>query len=96
MVLGHRSLSEGEMGCHCNRYLKMWKLWSWAIEELLKAILVRVQEGKKSFEKASSSFIVVQSPSRVRFCDPTNCSVPGLPVHHCLLELGDIAQTHVH
>ena len=26
-------------------------------------------------------------------CDPTDCSTPGLPVHHQLLEL---AQTHVH
>ena len=26
-------------------------------------------------------------------CDPMNCSTPGLPVHHQLLELG---QTHVH
>ena len=26
-------------------------------------------------------------------CDPMNCSMPGLPVHHQLLEL---AQTHVH
>ena len=27
------------------------------------------------------------------FCDPINCSVPGFPVHHNLLEL---AKTHVH
>ena len=26
-------------------------------------------------------------------CNPTDCSTPGLPVHHPLLEL---AQTHVH
>ena len=26
-------------------------------------------------------------------CDPRDCSTPGLPVHHQLLEL---AQTHVH
>ena len=26
-------------------------------------------------------------------CNPTDCSTPGLPVHHQLLEL---AQTHVH
>ena len=30
----------------------------------------------------------VQSPSHVElFCDPMNCSTPGLPVHHQLLEL---------
>ena len=26
-------------------------------------------------------------------CDPVNCSMPGFPVHHQLLEF---AQTHVH
>ena len=35
----------------------------------------------------------VPSLSRVRLCNPTDCSTPGLPVHHQLLE---IAQTHVH
>ena len=31
--------------------------------------------------------------SRVRLCDPMNCSVPGLPVHH---QLPEFTQTHVH
>ena len=35
----------------------------------------------------------VQSLSHVWLCDPMDCSTPGLPVHHQLLEL---AQTHVH
>ena len=35
----------------------------------------------------------VQSLSCVRLCDPMNCSTPGLPVHHQLLEF---TQTHVH
>ena len=35
----------------------------------------------------------VQSLSHVPLCNPMNCSTPGLPVHHRLLEL---AQTHVH
>ena len=37
-------------------------------------------------------FSLVQWLSRVRLCDPTDCSTPGLPVHHQLLGL----QTHVH
>ena len=50
----------------------------------------------------SSKFIIiiivptissVQSFSCVRLCDPMDCSTPGFPVHHQLLEL---AQTHVH
>ena len=27
------------------------------------------------------------------FCDPINCSTPGLPVHH---QLSELAETHVH
>ena len=41
----------------------------------------------------SSRFSSVQSLSRVWLCDPMNCSTPGLPVHHQLLES---TQTHVH
>ena len=36
---------------------------------------------------------IVQSLSRVRLCDPMDCSMPGLPVHH---QLPELAQTHVH
>ena len=38
-------------------------------------------------------FSSVQSLSRVWLCNLMDCSTPGLPVHHQLLEL---AQTHVH
>ena len=38
-------------------------------------------------------YVVVQSPSHVRLCDHTDCSTPGLPVPHHLLEF---AQVHVH
>ena len=34
-----------------------------------------------------------QSLSRVRLCDPMNCSMPGLPVHH---QLPEFTQTHVY
>ena len=44
-------------------------------------------------QSALLQFSSVQSLSRVRLCDPMNCSTPGLPVHHQLLEF---AQTHVH
>ena len=40
-----------------------------------------------------SSISSVQSLSRVQLCDLMNCSTPGLPVHHQLLEF---TQTHVH
>ena len=37
--------------------------------------------------------VVAQSPSHVTPCDPTDCSMLGLPVPHHLLEF---AQVHVH
>ena len=33
------------------------------------------------------------TPSCLTLCDPMDCSTPGLPIHHQLLEL---TQTHVH
>ena len=47
-----------------------------------------------SFQNTSdSSVAVVQSLSCVRLCDTMDCSTPGFPVLHYLLEF---AQTHVH
>ena len=43
--------------------------------------------------KPSEVYSSVQSLSRVRLCDPMNCSTPGLPVHH---HLPESTQTHVH
>ena len=39
-----------------------------------------------------SSFSSVQLLSHVRLCDPMDCSIPGLPVHH---QLSEFTQTHV-
>ena len=39
------------------------------------------------------SFSSVQLFSRVQLCNPMNCSMPGLPVHH---QLPEFTQTHVH
>ena len=41
----------------------------------------------------SIQFSSVHSLGRVRLCNPMDCSMPGLPVHHKLPEL---TQTHVH
>ena len=37
--------------------------------------------------------VKVKSLSRVRLCNPMDCSTPGLPVRH---QLPELAQTHVH
>ena len=38
-------------------------------------------------------FSSIQSLSRIRLCDPMDCSTPGFPVHHQVLRL---AKTQVH
>ena len=50
-----------------------------------------IQEQRKAYSK-EVAFSSVQSLSRV-LCNRMNCSMPGLPVHHNLLEF---TQTHVH
>ena len=42
------------------------------------------------YQFSSVQFVAQSCPT---FCDPMNCSMPGLPVHHQLLEF---TQTHVH
>ena len=70
-------------------------------------LVIYVQIGHYTDYKCTSSprliFIYIPEPSSVQFssvtqscltlCDPMNCSMPGFPVHHRLLEL---TQTHVH
>ena len=50
----------------------------------------RTHDLKGDYVRAFSS---VQSLSQVWLCDPMECSMPGLPVHHQLLEF---TQTYVH
>ena len=76
-------------------------------EEELKSLLMRVKEEseraslrvniKKTKIMASGPFSSVQFSSVTQscrtLCDPKNCSMPGLPVHH---QLPEFTQTHVH
>ena len=48
---------------------------------------------QKSFWKFTSDQIRLVAQSCLTLCDPMNCSTPGIPVHHQLLEF---TQTHVH
>ena len=73
----------------------------------LKSLLMRVKEEseraslrvniKKTKIMASGPFSSVQFSSVTQscrtLCDPMNCSMPGLPVHH---QLPEFTQTHVH
>ena len=49
--------------------------------------------GLCSIQESQGEKSLVQSLSYVRLCDPMDCSTPGLPVHHQLLEF---TQTCVH
>ena len=51
------------------------------------------EESQSLDHQGSPSVSSVQSLSRVRLCDPMNCSMAGLPVHH---QLPEFTQTHVH
>ena len=54
------------------------------------ALLVGMQIDTATME---NSIISSVSQSRLTLCNPMDCSRPGFPVHHHLLEL---TQTHVH
>ena len=67
--------------------------------ELLDHMVNEVQLHKKVelFSESEPTVLLslssVQSFSHVRLCDPMDCSMPGLPVHH---QLPEFIQTHVH
>ena len=80
---------------HRRRRLEGYSPWahkeSDTTEQLHFLLLsLRAQNMPSSLQGFISS---VQSLSHVRFCDTMDCSTPGLPVHHQLLEF---TQTHVH
>ena len=52
-----------------------------------------IQSEVSQKEKHQYSIRSDQSLSHVQLCDPMNRSMPGLPVHHQLLEF---TETHVH
>ena len=80
-------------------YFHIYMIWADLIYEYHKVInlfdlyqyLILKLFCKSSFILSVSS--VAQSLSRVRLCNPMDCSMPSLPVHHQLLEF---TQTQVH
>ena len=73
-------------------------------KEELKSLLMKVKEesGRASLKlNIQKTKIMASSPIQFSsvaqlcqtLCNPMNCSMPGLPVHHHLLEF---TQTHVH
>ena len=69
-------------------YNLFWVNWEWPLSHLTFA-----QWWSARFHQRSCLFSSVQALSRVRLCNPTDWSMPGLHVHHQFQEL---TQTHVH
>ena len=59
--------------------------------EFWKPGLWSCSHGTKELHQSHQSSPVAQSC--LSLCDPTDCSAPGLPVHH---QLPELTQTHVH
>ena len=58
-----------------------WKSW------------LKTQHSKNYNHGIRSHQLSLVAQSCLTLCDPTDCSTPGFPIHHQLLQL---AQTHVH
>ena len=56
-----------------------------AVEWVRKLWYINTMEYSVQFSSVAQSYLTL--------CDPMNCSTPGLPVHHQLLEF---TQTHIH
>ena len=66
--------------------LGMWYVLTWFSHKAMKL-------GITFFWRCHTSSVQFSSVAQSTLCDPMNCSTPGLPVHHQLLEF---TQTHVH
>ena len=73
------------------RDLKPWSGMTWA--GLISSLNCCHQKGRFSFSLTVFSLLSSVQLSRVRLCDPMNCSTPGLPVYH---QLPEFTQTHAH
>ena len=67
--------------------------WLLCLPNCLFPHFLCAQGSRKVSDYAELFISSVQSLSRLTLCDPMDCSMPGLPVHHQLLEF---TQTHVH
>ena len=70
-----------EMECFPKRMLRICQLWSTSGFLSWPSVSQSVSQSVQSLQSCPT------------LCDPMNCSTPGLPVHHQLLEF---TQTHVH
>ena len=82
--------------CPTTKCLRRWGISEIDLEDPRSWIWEPLGSSWRVYEHAhpvNPSFSSVQSRSCVWLCDLMDCSTPGFPVHHQLLEL---SQTHVH
>ena len=72
--------------------LKPWSGMTWAGLKSL-SLIAATKKANLAFLSRSFSLLSSVQLSRVRLCDPMNCSTPGLPVYH---QLPEFTQTHAH
>ena len=81
---------------------QIWKTQQWP-QDWKRSVFIPISKKGNAKECSNYRTIALISHAKVQFssvaqscpplCDPMNCSTPGLPVHHQLLEF---TQTHVH
>ena len=79
-----------------SRRQNFMKLFNINTSKIHVPLIREIGENKLGTQKQANFFFLfssVQSLSRVRLCDPMDCSMPGLSVHYQFLEL---TQMHVH
>ena len=70
----------------CRAFLSIWIWWfRWHWKDMFYPFYYLLELGRLQFSSVT--------PSCPTLCDPINCSMSDLPVHHQLLEF---TQTHVH
>ena len=69
-----------------------WKSFKWTEKHTSSACATSTVYGGRSSLRQENQFISVPQLC-LTLCDPTNCSTPGLPVHH---QLPEFTQIHVH
>ena len=75
--------------CSCSTLRNSWYQWY-----LMNVFFMPTPDAQCTLlSMAIHCISSVQSLSRVRLCNPMNCSTAGLPVH---LQLPEFTQTHVH
>ena len=85
----HRRLAFGRLGVSSEGLGWWWpaaRLWA-------RTVAVHAWDLLREVTVIFIQFSSVQLLSHVQLCDPMDCSMPGLPVHH---QLPKFTQTHIH